>query len=90
MPSPAEIAKEIVAEWFKWADRGMFIGHCDKKALTRLEAAIAAKIEQAVAEATKPHPTQFLDRQADRPVPVSGPPADKPMRRVRASKGDTA
>lgn len=51
MPSPAETAKEIVAEWFKWADRGMFIGHCDKKALQRLEAAIAAKIEQREAEA---------------------------------------
>ena len=51
MPSPAEIAKEIVAEWFKWADRGMFIGHCDKKALQRLEEAIARRIEQRDAEA---------------------------------------
>lgn len=44
MPSPAEEAKGIVATWFKWADRGMFIGHCDKKALTKLEEAIAEKL----------------------------------------------
>lgn len=63
MLSPAEIAKGVVSEWFKWADRGMFIGHCDKKALTRLEEAIARamalSIAQALAEeinADKPKP----------------------------------
>ena len=53
MPSPAETAKEIVAEWFKWADRGMFIGHCDKKALQRLEAAISGALSQRDAEKPK-------------------------------------
>ena len=48
MLSPAEIAKGIVSEWFHWADRGMFIGHCDKKALQRLEEAIAAGIEHGL------------------------------------------
>lgn len=52
MPEPAgeaapagvrEAAKAIVREWFNWADRGMYIanGMIDRKALDRLEAAIA-------------------------------------------------
>lgn len=63
MPSPAEEAKGIVATWFKWADRGMFIGHCDKKALQRLEEAIARAMALSIAQALAE------ETEADKPKP---------------------
>lgn len=51
--SPTEAAKALVADWYRWADRGMFISHCDRKALAVLEVAVAEAIGAAAAAAPK-------------------------------------
>ena len=48
--SPTESAKALVADWYRWADRGMFISHCDRKALAVLEEAVTKAIGAARTE----------------------------------------
>jgi hypothetical protein len=52
--TPTEAASQIVADWHRWADRGMYVGHVDKVALADLTAKIAEALMAAAKKKAKP------------------------------------